>query len=232
MAPARAGVYRLMWRPVPTRPAHARVRPAILVLLALGSAVACNAEADLIAYFGRSPEPSASPAPTSVATASPTPATSGQPEPTATATADPTPTSQPTPTDGPSPADTPTATPAWSPMPTRPPGLATFADLRDGADVTDVSRLAANPGGLAGSSVYFEGRVNSVEESANGRVRARVKIGEVFVYLVYRTDRYWGDHPLVQGDRIRVVGEFIGMSSEGGERLPEIEPIDMVHRFT
>lgn len=223
-----------MWRPVSKRRPPAGRAAAALLLIALPGillAAACNPEADLIAYFG-TPRPSPSQTTSTVHTdpAEPTPA--GQPASPPPGSATPAPTTAPTTDPAPTGEPTPTATPAWSPMPTRPPGLADFAELREAADVTDVSRLAANPDGLSGVTVYFEGRVNEVVEDGSGHVRARVRVGDVLLYIVYRRDRYWGDHPLVQGDRIRVVGEFVGLGGPGdGERLPEIEPIDIVHRF-
>jgi hypothetical protein len=198
---------------------------ALVVLVLIAATTGCNAEADLIAYFG-SPSPDATSTPAVSPTSAPT--LPGQPTITPTTTGDPTPTGAP-PTALPSPTDGPGGTPAWSPLPTRPPGLASFAELRDSADVTDISRLVANPNALIGSTVYFEGRVSRLVD-VEGGLRALVKIGDLYIFLVYNADQYWGDHPLVQGDRIRVVGEFIGMSG-GDEPLPEIEPIDMQHRF-
>lgn len=212
-----------MWRAVP-KPLSPRIAKPLLLVVAVAlvlAAAGCSAEADLVAYF-------ASPPPTVSPTSGPSaPGESPSAQPTAAAPA-PSPSASPAPTPEPGA----TATPAWSPLPTRPPGLAEFSKLREQAASVSVDQLSAQPSRYGGETVYFEGRVNDLDQAGN-QVRVRMKIGNSFVYLLYRTDRYFGDHPLVRNDSLKLIGRFIGMSgSSTAENLPELEIIDILHKFT
>jgi hypothetical protein len=215
-----------MWRPVLDRLARlARPRRLVLAGLAVAMAVsACDYEADLLAYFGTaapSVAPSASVPP--LVTATPTEVAS----PSASASVLPSAT--------PSAPVSPSASPSAStdPLPTRPPGLAEWTTLRERARIVDYAKLLARPADFVDELVYFEGHVASVSEDGSGHFRARIRSGGQFMYWLYDAATYWGQ-PLVQGDRVRVVGYFIGLSSEAetGERVPEIEVLEILVKFT
>jgi hypothetical protein len=215
-----------MWRPVLDRSRlRSRPLPAALAVLAAGLLlVACDVEADLAGYFG-------SPAPTPSAAAT---ATSLPTMPTLSPSA--TPTASPSSSPSPSASVTPSVSPDASPtsaLPTRPPGLAEWATLRERARIVEYDRLLARPNDFIGEFVYFEGNVASVSDDGRGHFRARIRSGGRFMYWLYDAATYWGQ-PLVQGDRVRVVGDFIGLSSEAetGERVPEIEVLEILVKFT
>lgn len=206
-----------------------RSRPPILALAVLAGGLllgACDVEADLGEYFG-SPGPTFSP----TATATPLPS-APTPSPSATPAASVPGSPSPSPSASASPSASPDASPTDA-LPTRPPGLAEWATLRERARIVDYDKLLARPSDFVGEFVYFEGHVASVSDDGRGHFRARIRSAGRFMYWLYDAATYWGQ-PLVQGDRVRVVGDFIGLSSEAetGERVPEIEALEILVKFT
>jgi hypothetical protein len=107
-----------------------------------------------------------------------------------------------------------------------------MAVLRERATTVSVDRLRANPARFEGTLVFFEGRVLGVTDDGSGSFRARVRVtGGAVIQLTYEASTYWGQ-PLVQQDRIRVVGYFRGLASLGDERVPVVEVYDLLVRFT
>lgn len=109
-----------------------------------------------------------------------------------------------------------------------------MAVLRERAATVAYDRLLAQPSMYVGELLFFEGRVLRVTSDRQGRYRARVRVGGGgVIHLVYEERTYWGQ-PLVQQDRIRVVGYFRGLSDEAAhdERVPVIEVYDLLLRFT
>jgi hypothetical protein len=215
-----------MWRPVLDR-SHRRTRPAAAVICTLAIVLvltACDVEADLVAYFG-TPQPGDAPG----ASATPTAVT-----PTASPLATPTasPTVAPSPSASLVPSPSPSAT-TGSALPTRPPSLADFPTLRASARIVPYDRLLTRPASFVGEFVYFEGNVSSVGDDGRGHFRARIRSGGRFMHWLYDAATYWGQ-PLVRGDRVRMVGDFVGLSSEAetGERVPEIEVLEIIVKFT
>ncbi|CAN5764094.1 hypothetical protein BH23CHL7_BH23CHL7_04900 [soil metagenome] len=106
--------------------------------------------------------------------------------------------------------------------------------LRERASEVPHNRLLANPARFDGELLFFQGRVLSVDSDGQGNFRARIRIGGgLVIHLTYEARSYWGQ-PLVQGDSIRVVGYFRGLSDQAvhGERVPVIDVYDLLLRFT
>ena len=211
-------------RPVPSS-ARLRFFAAVALSGGLTVLVGCDAERDLVAYFGT---PAPSPSQTAIS-ASPTPS------PTASPAASPSPMPSPTSSPDASPEVSPSPVlPTRSPSPTRPPNLPSIRELRERAAEVPVARLLANPARFDGDLLYFEGRVLGVQDDGEGSFRARVRVGGgAVIHLTYEAATYWGQ-PLVQQDRIRVLGYFRGLSNQvtHGERVPVLEVYDLHVRFT
>jgi hypothetical protein len=216
-----------MWRAVLVRPLR-RPRPLLAVagvLLATLALSGCDVEADLAAYFG-TPRPSAS---ASAGTPSPstTPSQTASPPPSATPSIEPSPSASSSAPPSTSPP------PTGSPLPTRPPGLAEWQTLRERARIVEYDKLVARPADFEGEFVYFEGHVLGVIDDGGGHMTARIRSGGKVMHWTYDLATYWGQ-PLVQGDRVRVVGDFAGLENDAdsGARVPVIESLEILVKFT